>query len=125
VALWVVAVLEPTDVGVLGHGPAHPLGAPPYLPFRTAPMCIPVNTLGGEGTHGLQPLKATVVHGGAKLGHNVDELQEPLKVTLFSGEEAGAAGGGPHGTFLNHAHGPRWCCRPCFRWDDYASKRPH
>ena len=76
-ALWVVAALEPTDVAELGHGPAHPLGAPPFLPFRTAPICIPVNTLGGEGTHGLQLLKATVAqHGGAKLGHHVDELQE-------------------------------------------------
>ena len=84
-ALGVVAALEPTDVGVLGHGPAHPLGAPPFLPFRTAPFCIPVNTPGGEGAHGLQLLKAAVAqHGGAELGHQVDELEEggePLKVT--------------------------------------------
>ena len=51
---------------------------------------------GGEGAHGLQLLKAAVAqHGGAELGHQVDELEEggePLKVTLFLGEEAGAAG---------------------------------
>jgi hypothetical protein len=76
-ALGVVAALEPTDDGVLGHGPAHPLGAPPFLPFRTAPFCIPVNTPGGEGAHGLQLLKAAVAqHGGAELGHQVDELEE-------------------------------------------------
>ena len=42
-------------------------------------------------------------HGGAELGHQVDELEEggePLKVTLFREEEAGAAGHVEH--FLRH-----------------------